>query len=128
MEFHKTPGWLDWYTDPSKPRFAVPAGAVDAHCHVFGPSAEFHYAPEYKFTPCRGSKQHLFVVCTHPDLTTDAHVQAIRRPANYFVTDVIGHWRRLHAPRQPGKCESYNPWKHCLTEKLLATTSLTTTS
>ena len=33
-EFTKTPGWLDWYADPSKPRFQLPAGAVDAHCHV----------------------------------------------------------------------------------------------
>ena len=41
MEFTKTPGWLDWYAGPSKPRFTLPAGAVDAHCHVFGPGAEF---------------------------------------------------------------------------------------
>ena len=41
--FRKTPGWLDWYSAPSKPRFKVPAGAVDAHCHVFGPGAEFLY-------------------------------------------------------------------------------------
>ena len=27
MEFQKTPGWLDWYAGPSKPRFKVPAGA-----------------------------------------------------------------------------------------------------
>ena len=30
MAFEKTPGWLDWYSGPSRPRFAVPAGAVDA--------------------------------------------------------------------------------------------------
>ena len=28
--FEKTPGWLDWYAGPSKPKFQVPAGAVDA--------------------------------------------------------------------------------------------------
>ena len=55
-EFTKTPGWLDWYAGPSKPRFQVPAGAVDAHCHVFGPGAEFPYAPERKYTPCDASK------------------------------------------------------------------------
>ena len=43
-EFTKTPGWLDWYAGPSKPRFQVPAGAVDAHCHVFGPAARFPFA------------------------------------------------------------------------------------
>src|SRR5205807_7929046 len=57
MEFQKTPGWLDWYQGPSKPRFKVPAGSVDAHCHVFGPGAEFPYAPERKYTPCDASKQ-----------------------------------------------------------------------
>ncbi len=43
--FAKTPGWLDWCPDPRKPRFAPPPGAVDAHCHVFGPGAEFPFAP-----------------------------------------------------------------------------------
>src|SRR6202011_4960091 len=43
---------LDWYDRPSNPTFRVPAGAVDAHCHVFGPGAEFPYAPERKYTPC----------------------------------------------------------------------------
>ena len=51
--FTKTPGWLDWYADPTKPDFALPAGAVDAHCHVFGPGAEFPFAPERKYTPVR---------------------------------------------------------------------------
>ena len=41
MQFSKTPGWLDWYAGPSKPAFRLPAGAVDAHCHVFGPGVEF---------------------------------------------------------------------------------------
>ncbi|MEC8544907.1 MAG: 2-pyrone-4,6-dicarboxylate hydrolase, partial [SAR324 cluster bacterium] len=28
--------WLHWHQNPSKPKFQPPAGAVDAHCHVFG--------------------------------------------------------------------------------------------
>ena len=65
MEFQKTPGWLDWYTGPSKPKFKLPAGAVDAHCHVFGPGAEFPYAPERKYTPCDASKQQLYALRDH---------------------------------------------------------------
>jgi 2-pyrone-4,6-dicarboxylate lactonase len=60
MQFQKTPGWLDWYAGPAKPQFKVPAGAVDAHCHVFGPGAEFPFAPERKYTPCDASAQQLF--------------------------------------------------------------------
>ena len=26
--FEKTPGWLDWYANPSKPSFKLPDGAV----------------------------------------------------------------------------------------------------
>jgi len=65
MEFQKTPGWLDWYTGPSKPKFKLPAGAVDAHCHVFGPGAKFPYAPERKYTPCDASKQQLYALRDH---------------------------------------------------------------
>lgn len=32
-------------------RFAVPALACDAHCHVFGPAARFPYAPTRRYTP-----------------------------------------------------------------------------
>ncbi|MBN9402645.1 MAG: 2-pyrone-4,6-dicarboxylate hydrolase, partial [Burkholderiales bacterium] len=55
--FTKTPGWLDYYDGPSRPRFRLPAGAVDAHCHVFGPGAVFPYAPERKYTPCDAPKE-----------------------------------------------------------------------
>ncbi|MBV9289771.1 MAG: amidohydrolase family protein, partial [Hyphomicrobiales bacterium] len=58
--FQKTKGWLDWFDQPSKPRFRLPQGSVDAHCHVFGPGAEFPYAPERKYTPCDASKEDLF--------------------------------------------------------------------
>src|SRR3979411_1095772 len=62
MEFQKTPGWLDWYAGPSKPRFKLPAGAVDAHCHVFGPGDIFPFAPERKYTPCDASKEQLWAL------------------------------------------------------------------
>ncbi len=76
MQFQKTPDWLDWYSGPSKPRFVPPAGAVDAHCHVFGPGAEFPYAPERKYTPCDASKQQLFALRAHLGFARSVVVQA----------------------------------------------------
>ena len=54
--------WLCFHPDPSKPRFTPPPGAVDAHCHVFGPAAQFPFAPERKYTPCDASKDQLFAL------------------------------------------------------------------
>ncbi len=76
MEFTKTPGWLDWYAVPGKPRFKLPAGAVDAHCHVFGPGARFPYAPERKYTPCDASKDQLFALRDHLGFDKNVIVQA----------------------------------------------------
>jgi len=75
-DFTKTPGWLDWFSGPSKPRFQLPAGAVDAHCHVFGPGAEFPYAPERKYTPCDASKAQLFALRDHLGFEKNVIVQA----------------------------------------------------
>lgn len=54
--------WLPFHPNPSRPRFALPPGAVDAHCHVFGPGDRFPYAPERKYTPCDASKDQLFAL------------------------------------------------------------------
>ena len=39
--------------DPVKPTLLLPPGACDAHCHVFGPAAQFPYAPDRSYTPPR---------------------------------------------------------------------------
>jgi 2-pyrone-4,6-dicarboxylate lactonase len=75
-DFHKTDGWLDWYAGPSKPRFVLPTGSVDAHCHVFGPGAEFPYAPERKYTPCDAGKAQLFALRDHLGFARNVIVQA----------------------------------------------------
>ena len=75
-DFEKTKGWLDWYEGPSKPRFALPPSSVDAHCHVFGPGAEFPYAPERKYTPCDASKAQLFALRDHLGFARNVIVQA----------------------------------------------------
>ncbi|MCW5611335.1 MAG: amidohydrolase family protein [Rubrivivax sp.] len=74
--FEKTAGWLDWYEGPSKPRFVLPPGSVDAHCHVFGPGAQFPYAPERKYTPCDASKAQLFALRDHLGFARNVIVQA----------------------------------------------------
>ncbi|MFG2909154.1 amidohydrolase family protein [Kitasatospora sp. NPDC048286] len=74
--FEKTPGWLDWYAGPSRPEFRLPEGAVDAHCHVFGPGAEFPFAPERKYTPCDASRDQLFELRDHLGFARTIVVQA----------------------------------------------------
>ncbi|MGO8064751.1 amidohydrolase family protein [Rhizobium leguminosarum] len=58
--FQMDPDWLRYHPDPSKPRYVPPPGAVDAHCHVFGPGDVFPYAPERKYTPCDAGREQLF--------------------------------------------------------------------
>jgi 2-pyrone-4,6-dicarboxylate lactonase len=62
VAFQADPDWIDFHPNPSKPAFELPAGAVDAHCHVFGPSEVFPYAPERKYTPRDASKAQLFAL------------------------------------------------------------------
>ena len=76
MQFEKTPGWLDWYANPARPRFQLPPGAVDAHCHVFGPGEAFPYAPGRKYTPCDASKEQLFALRDHLGFARNVIVQA----------------------------------------------------
>jgi len=76
LEITKTSGWLDWCANPSKPHFQLPPGAVDAHCHVFGPGAQFPYAPERKYTPCDASKEELFALRDHLGFARNVVVQA----------------------------------------------------
>ena len=92
MAFEKTPGWLDWYAGPAKPQFKVPAGAVDAHCHVFGPGAEFPYAAERKYTPCDASKQQLYALRDHLGFARNVVVQATCHGAdNRAMVDALTH-------------------------------------
>ncbi len=76
MAFDKTPGWLGWTASPSKPRFRLPPGSVDAHCHVFGPGEQFPFAPERKYTPCDASKAQLFALRDHLGFARNVIVQA----------------------------------------------------
>lgn len=76
MKFEVTPGWLPFHPNPSKPAFKLPEGAVDAHCHVFGPGNKFPYAPERKYTPCDAGKEKLFALRDHLGFSRNVIVQA----------------------------------------------------
>jgi len=73
---HMDPEWLVFHPNPKKPDFQLPKGAVDAHCHVFGPSPEFPFAPERKYTPCNAGKEKLFELRDHLGFTRNVIVQA----------------------------------------------------
>ena len=84
------PDWLPFHPNPSKPRFKPPPGAVDAHCHVFGPAAEFPFAPERKYTPCDASKDQLFALRDYLGFDKNVVVQATCHGAdNRAMVDCI---------------------------------------
>lgn len=90
--FVKTAGWLDWFSGPSIPNFKVPANAVDAHCHVFGPGHLFPYVPERKYTPCDASKDQLFALRDHLGFSRNVVVQATCHGAdNRAMVDALVH-------------------------------------
>lgn len=68
--------WLPFHPAPSKPVFTPPPGAVDAHCHVFGPGNVFAYAPERKYTPCDAPKEKLWALRDHLGFERNVVVQA----------------------------------------------------
>ncbi|MBX2839359.1 MAG: amidohydrolase family protein [Gammaproteobacteria bacterium] len=68
--------WLPFHSAPRKPGWSLPVGAIDAHCHVFGPGAQFPYAPERKYTPCDASKHQLWRLRDHLGFARNVIVQA----------------------------------------------------
>jgi 2-pyrone-4,6-dicarboxylate lactonase len=90
--FQMDRNWLSFHPAPSKPLFVPPAGAVDAHCHVFGPGAAFPYAPERKYTPCDAPKEKLWALRDHLGFARNVIVQATCHGAdNRAVVDALRH-------------------------------------
>ncbi len=86
------PDWLPFHPNPSKPVFRVPAGAVDAHCHVFGPQAQFPFAPERKYTPCDASRDQLFALRDFLGFERNVIVQAsCHGNDNRALVDALEH-------------------------------------
>jgi predicted TIM-barrel fold metal-dependent hydrolase len=59
-----------------KPRFKLPPGATDAHCHVFGPGAKFPYAAGRRYTPEDAPKEMLRALHDHLGVERSVIVQA----------------------------------------------------
>jgi 2-pyrone-4,6-dicarboxylate lactonase len=76
QNFQMDADWLPFDPNPSKPSYSPPPGAVDAHCHVFGPGDQFPYAPERKYTPCDAGKDLLFATRDFLGLSRNVVVQA----------------------------------------------------
>jgi len=86
--------WLPFHPAPRRPRFVPPRGAVDAHCHVFGPGALFPYAPERRYTPCDAPQEKLFGLRDYLGFERNVIVQATCHGAdNRALVDA------LHAAR-----------------------------
>jgi 2-pyrone-4,6-dicarboxylate lactonase len=91
-QFVKDADWLDWHPNPSKPKFLVPKGSVDSHCHVFGPGDTFAFAPERKYTPCDASRIQLFELRDFLGFEKNVVVQATCHGSdNSALLDVLEH-------------------------------------
>ena len=65
-----------WHSNPSKPAFTPPPGAVDAHCHVFGPMDPFGFSPKAKYLPEDAGPDMLFALRDHLGFSKNVIVQA----------------------------------------------------
>ncbi|MDG5489673.1 amidohydrolase family protein [Sphingomonas sp. BGYR3] len=65
-----------WTLEPSRPRFTPPPGAVDAHCHVFGPMAQFPFSAKAKYLPQDAGPDMLFALRERLGFARNVIVQA----------------------------------------------------
>ena len=81
-----------WHPNPSKPLFTPPPGAVDAHCHVFGPQARFPFSPKAKYLPEDAGPDMLFALRDHLGFSRNVIVQASCHGTDNAATlDAIAH-------------------------------------
>lgn len=65
-----------WTLEPTTPRFTPPPGAVDAHCHVFGPMAQFPFSAKAKYLPQDAGPDALFALRDRLGFSRNVIVQA----------------------------------------------------
>src|SRR5947207_81687 len=64
------------HPDPRRPRFKLPPGACDTHCHVFGPASRFPYAENRRYTPPDAPSEKLAALHRHLGISRAVLVQA----------------------------------------------------
>ena len=67
---------VSWHSSPSRPRYTPPPGAIDAHCHVFGPMAKFPFSASAKYLPEDAGPDQLFALRDHLGFARNVIVQA----------------------------------------------------
>ena len=65
-----------WTDTPSTPGWRPPAGAVDAHVHVFGPEGRFPFSPKTKYHPEDATPEMLFALRDTLGFSRNVIVQA----------------------------------------------------
>ena len=65
-----------WTDRPSRPNYRPPPGAVDAHCHVFGPQAQFPFSAKAKYLPQDAGPDLLFALRDRLGFARNVIVQA----------------------------------------------------
>ena len=65
-----------WTQAPSTPRFTPPPGAIDAHCHVFGPADRFPFSANAKYLPQDAGPEQLFALRDRLGFARNVIVQA----------------------------------------------------
>jgi len=110
VSFTPDADWLAYCAAPTKPAYVPPPGAVDAHCHVFGPGEVFPYAPERKYTPIDAGKAELFALRDFLGFDRNVVVQATCHGAdNSAMVDALrssGGRARGVATIRPGVAEA----------------------
>ncbi|MGH1471466.1 MAG: amidohydrolase family protein [Cellvibrionaceae bacterium] len=86
------PDYLPFHANPKTPDCKPLEGAVDAHCHVFGPADKFPYSAKRKYTPCDASKEQLFELRDHLGFQRNVIVQAsCHGTDNSALLDALEH-------------------------------------
>lgn len=76
--------------NPRKPRHAIPAGAIDCHCHVFEDPAKYPLNPNRSYTPQLCTREQYLAMCATLGIARTVQVNAsVYGPDNTVTLDLI---------------------------------------